>query len=732
MKNLSNYFLGFVTFVFAVVVISLTCYLTIPNFKNFVDNLINPTKTEAYNLVVSAENASVKVMQGESEIQPGEKVLTAGSVYTITVGSTSEDYHCTYFYLNGVLYANGSEVVCESDFDISALVVGTYDLTISYVNCEGLEVLDVTNLPTTQPGVAFEGLVITPGENVLYKDQKLRFNIPSYVDKEFTELKISTATNTLIYTYEDLVTTTTYSVYADTHIELTYTDIVEEPVALPASYFTFNDGTLMGFSAEGQEKYDAGEIKAFITPSSYSLGLTVTEELTFIDLYELDDYCRSNGYSFSFTNIDGSTIWVVSEDRFFEFERLIDEIIMTNGSITITTEVQQYIDGVDFSVTGIGIDAFSRCDLLSSVVISDGVVEISDSAFDFCYGLEKVFIPEGVEVIGSSSFCSTSLKSVSLPSTIKTIGFSAFRDTDITSFYIPKNVVSLGDLVVGGCSNLETITVSPDNPIFSDYSSNCVVEVGTNILRLGCSSTVIPESVEFIGDYAFWYCSGLTSITIPNSVTSLGYSCFDNCTSLTSITIPDSVISLGTRCFADCTSLTSITIPDGISSLSNECFSGCTSLTSITIPSGVTRVGQTCFNGCTSLISIIIPESVTELGTACFSGCTSLNTITLPSGISTLSMSLFSNCTSLKTITIPSGVTDLYIYCFYGCTSLSSIDFSSLLEVPELDSGDAFMGLNENCKFVVPDALYDSWIVAENLSAYVSQIVKASEYTPST
>ena len=728
MKNLSNYFLGFVTFVFTVAVVFSACYLTIPNFKNFIDNLINPPKTEAYNLVVLAENASVKVMQGEKEIQPGEKVLTAGSVYTITVGSTSEDYHCTYFYLNGVLYANGSEIVCESDFDISALVVGTYDLTISYVNCEGLEVLDITNPPVLQPGVAFEGLVITPGENVLYKDQKLRFNVPRYTDKEFAELKIIAATNTLIYTYEDLATTTTYGVYADTHIELTYTDIVEEPVALPASYFTFDDGTLMGFSAEGQAKYDAGEIKAFITPSSYSLGLTVTEELTFTDLYELYDYCRSNGYSFSFTNIDGSTIWVVSEDRFFEFERLIDEIIMTNGSITITTEVQQYIDGVDFSVTGIGIDAFSRCDLLSSVVISDGVVEISDSAFAFCYGLEKVFIPEGVEVIGSYSFDSTSLKSVSLPSTIKTIGRSAFSDTAITSFYIPENVVSLGDLVVGGCPNLETITVSPDNPIFSDYSSNCVVEVGTNILRLGCSSTVIPESVEFIGDYAFWCCSGLTSITIPNSVTSLGYSCFDNCTSLTSINIPNSVTSLGIRCFADCTSLTSITIPDGISSLSNECFNGCTSLTSITIPNSVTRLGQTCFNGCTSLISITIPESVTELGIACFSGCTSLTSITLPDALSTLSMSLFSGCTSLTSITIPSGVTDLYIYCFYGCTSLSSIDFSSLLEVPELDSGDAFMGLNENCKIVVPDELYDSWIIAENWSAFADYIVKASEY----
>ena len=49
---------------------------------------------------------------------------------------------------------------------------------------------------------------------------------------------------------------------------------------------------------------------------------------------------------------------------------------------------------------------------------------------------------------------------------------------------------------------------------------------------------VIPEKVNFdgveypvenIGDWAFFYCSGLTSITIPNSVTSIGRSAFYGC-----------------------------------------------------------------------------------------------------------------------------------------------------------------------------------------------------------
>ena len=45
----------------------------------------------------------------------------------------------------------------------------------------------------------------------------------------------------------------------------------------------------------------------------------------------------------------------------------------------------------------------------------------------------------------------------------------------------------------------------------------------------------IGNSVTSIGEYAFYYCSGLTSIVIPNSVTSIGYYAFWGCTGLTNI-----------------------------------------------------------------------------------------------------------------------------------------------------------------------------------------------------
>ena len=62
----------------------------------------------------------------------------------------------------------------------------------------------------------------------------------------------------------------------------------------------------------------------------------------------------------------------------------------------------------------------------------------------------------------------------------------------------------------------------------------------------------IPNSVTYIGYWAFKGCSSLTSVTIPNSVTSIGKYAFYDCSSLTSVTIPNSVTYIGDYAFFDC------------------------------------------------------------------------------------------------------------------------------------------------------------------------------------
>ncbi|MBR4720542.1 MAG: leucine-rich repeat domain-containing protein, partial [Clostridia bacterium] len=120
-----------------------------------------------------------------------------------------------------------------------------------------------------------------------------------------------------------------------------------------------------------------------------------------------------------------------------------------------------------------------------------------------------------------------SLTTITIPDSVTSIGEAAFRDCNsLTSITIPDSVTSIGDDAFRNCESLTSIT--------------------------------IPDSVTSIGGSAFSYCRSLTSITIPDSVTSIGEGAFYGCRSLTSITIPDSVTSIGERAFFWCSNLTDV------------------------------------------------------------------------------------------------------------------------------------------------------------------------------
>jgi len=201
-----------------------------------------------------------------------------------------------------------------------------------------------------------------------------------------------------------------------------------------------------------------------------------------------------------------------------------------SGSIIIPSQVTY--NGEPYSVTSIGVAAFSVCSSLTSITIPESVTSIGESAFRRCSGLTSINIPKGVTSIGDDAFLECSgLTSITIPESVTSIGRRAFYYcSDLTSITIPESVTSIGNYAFSGCSGLSSITVQEGNSVYdSRYNCNAIIQTANNTLIAGCKNTTIPNGITSIGDRAFLDCSDLSSITIPESVTSIGNSAFNGC-----------------------------------------------------------------------------------------------------------------------------------------------------------------------------------------------------------
>ena len=208
-----------------------------------------------------------------------------------------------------------------------------------------------------------------------------------------------------------------------------------------------------------------------------------------------------------------------------------------------------------------------------------------------------------------------SIKNIVIEDGVTDIHFDAFSGCNgLTSVTIPKSIINIRGVAFFDCHSSPAIEVDPENSKYSDEDGILFSKAKTTIIRYPSSKQgsvySIPNSVQSIGDSAFWGCKELTSITIPNSVTSIGKDAFFGCRGLTNITIPTGVSSISYMAFSCCSSITSITIPNTVTNIDSLAFDHCTGLTSITIPDSVTSIGKDTFFECTALtdITVLNPE----------------------------------------------------------------------------------------------------------------------------
>lgn len=420
------------------------------------------------------------------------------------------------------------------------------------------------------------------------------------------------------------------------------------------------------------------------------------------------------------------------------------EKIEVGGKVYIVTRIDDYafygctgLTSVDVpqTVTSINQGAFMDCGSLETVTMTENVTYIGASAFGFtrlksielpphitaiedetfygCMELEEIIIPSSVEHIGNYVFCAcTSLKRLDIPASVKDIGRGVF-----------SGIEDISENTVSNACGVETLVVAQDNPIF-DSRDNCnaIIRTADNKLITGCKTSVIPDGVRTIADYAF-YQTDYSSTYIPESVDSIGRYAFCDSQIGEVLIIPGTVKDLGYATFTSCHNLKKVIVEEGVRELPYIGFYRCKNLQSIHLPSTievlyeaadgvfsecpilqeiVVAEGNPTYdsrNNCNGIIrtltntlvvgglNTIIPDEVECIGMDAFSG-RNIETIKLPSKLKKIAAVAFASCTQLRSIVIPAGVQFIGDRAFFNNFSLASI--TSLIEEPWEMNGGAF------------------------------------------
>ena len=225
-----------------------------------------------------------------------------------------------------------------------------------------------------------------------------------------------------------------------------------------------------------------------------------------------------------------------------------------------------------------------------------GMNALSEIDFDIKGNLKTVIIGEGVTNVSNYAlFFLPAATQVTLPDSVTSIGrYGIAMCSKLTGMSIPKGVTGIGDFGLAGN---------------------------------GLTAVTLPDGLQSLGRGAFDSCASLTNTTLPAAITAVPGKCFADCTKLLNVKYAGTVTAIGDLAFESCKALTAAPIPETVTEIGASAFTGCTALTDVTIPAGVSTIPEDCFRGCTALADIDLPGTVTSVGHNAFTGCTALKDV---------------------------------------------------------------------------------------------------------
>lgn len=198
------------------------------------------------------------------------------------------------------------------------------------------------------------------------------------------------------------------------------------------------------------------------------------------------------------------------------------------------------LETVNFSesLVSIGGSAFKNCRKIKNLSFPNNLEDIASEAFLNCEGVENIRFGTKLCNIGERAFWHChGLKKLSLPISLQEIRYAAFAECmGLEQVDLNEATPQLEQNPFLGCLRLKTFTTSNGN---NAYNTKDGILYSKDMKTLyaypagnASQSIILPEVLERIDDFAFWYATKLTEMTFPETLYQLGHVPFGGCSGL--------------------------------------------------------------------------------------------------------------------------------------------------------------------------------------------------------
>lgn len=252
-------------------------------------------------------------------------------------------------------------------------------------------------------------------------------------------------------------------------------------------------------------------------------------------------------------------------------------VITAYGGNDNTLIIPSSLDGC--TIVGIGAGAFAENETLTWVTLPSSLETIDEYAFAYCSVLSRIDIGTKLWSVGAAAFTGTPWL------------------TSITDeFAIIGDGVLLKYQGRGGCVKI---------PSGVKYIADAFT-MNSDVIDIA-----MPDSLRFIGDSAFAYCTELRRVEFGSGLISVGNSAFEGCENLPVVNFGDSLTTIGEYAFRDCYSLSYVKLGKSVNTIEKGAFLSAQRLKLIYLPASLKKIDTDAFADCFSL-ALVFYESSNE------------------------------------------------------------------------------------------------------------------------